>query len=179
LKQERTAHTNRIKGLLASVGVRLKVGKTFLQQLDEAKQWNGERLPASLRERLRREGERLALLGSQIAEVERFRRKAQGEATEKVQRLQELRGIGENSSWLFVLEFFGWRQFRNRREVGGLAGLAPMPGLVALPTPKPSELMVSGAVWTWKPPFSEGGNRGLGAQTADRAVALSGPWSDP
>ena len=127
LKQERTAHTNRIKGLLASVGVRLKVGKTFLQQLEEAKQWNGERLPANLRERLRREGERLALLGSQIAEVERFRRKAQGEATEKVQRLQELRGIGENSSWLFVLEFFGWRRFRNRREVGGLAGLAPMP----------------------------------------------------
>lgn len=127
LKQERTSHTNRMKGLLANLGVRLKVGKKFLQQLDQAKQWNGERLPSSLRERLRREGERLALLESQIAEVERFRRKAQGEATEKVQRLQELRGIGENSSWLFVLEFFGWRQFRNRREVGSLAGLAPMP----------------------------------------------------
>jgi transposase len=127
LKQERTAHTNRIKGLLASVGVRLKVGKHFLQQLDQAKQWNGEKLLPSLQERLRREGKRLALLESQIAEIERFRRQAQVEATEKVQRLQELKGIGENSSWLFVLEFFGWRQFRNRREVGGLAGLAPMP----------------------------------------------------
>jgi transposase len=25
------------------------------------------------------------------------------------------------------MEFFGWRQFRNQREVGGLAGLAPTP----------------------------------------------------
>ena len=128
LKQERTAHTNRIKGLLASVGVvGVKVGKSFLQQLDQATQWNGERLLASLRERLRREGERLALLESQIAELERFRRTASVEATEKVQRLQKLKGIGANSGWLFVVEFFGWRQFRNRREVAGLAGLTPMP----------------------------------------------------
>jgi transposase len=128
LKQERTAHTNRIKGLLASVGARgVKVGKGFLQQLDQATQWNGERLLSSLRERLRREGERLALLESQIAEVERVRRKAKVEAAEKVQRLQKLKGIGENSGWLFVVEFFGWRQFRNRREVASLAGLSPMP----------------------------------------------------
>lgn len=128
LKQERTAHTNRIKGLLASVGARgVKVGKGFLQQLDQATQWNGERLLSSLRERLRREGERLALLESQIAAVERFRQKATVEATEKVQRLQKLKGIGDSSGWLFVVEFFGWRQFRNRREVAGLAGLSPMP----------------------------------------------------
>lgn len=128
LKQERTAHTNRIKGLLASVGARgVKVGKGFLQQLDQATQWNGERLLSSLRERLRREGERLALLESQIAAVERFRQKATVEATEKVQQLQKLKGIGDSSGWLFVVEFFGWRQFRNRREVASLAGLAPMP----------------------------------------------------
>jgi len=127
LKQERTAHTNRIKGLLASVGARVKVDNSFLQQLEQAKQWNGERLLASLRERLRREGERLALLQSQIAEVERARRKAKVETAEKVQRLQKLKGIGENSGWLFVVEFFGWRQFRNRREVASLAGLSPMP----------------------------------------------------
>jgi len=128
LKQERTAHTNRIKCLLVSVGAAgVKVGKGFLQQLDQVKQWDGEGLLASLRERLRREGERLALLQSQIVEVERSRRKAKVEATQKVLRLQELKGIGENSGWLFVVEFFGWRQFRNRREVASLSGLAPMP----------------------------------------------------
>jgi transposase len=127
LKQERTGHTNRIKCLLVSVGSAAKVDKGLLQRLDQVKQWNGEPLLPSLRERLRRECERLALLESQIKEVERSRRQAEVEATEKVRRLQELKGIGENSAWLFVVEFFGWRQFRNRREVASLAGLTPMP----------------------------------------------------
>ena len=127
LKQERTSHTNRIKALLVSVGSPAKVGKGLLEQLSQVKQWNGEPLLPRLRERLRRECERLALLKSQIKEVERFRRQAEVEATEKVRRLQELKGIGENSAWLFVVEFFGWRQFRNRREVASLAGLTPMP----------------------------------------------------
>ena len=38
-----------------------------------------------------------------------------------------LKGIGPHSSWLYALEFFSWRKFRNRREVGALAGLAPTP----------------------------------------------------
>jgi transposase len=46
---------------------------------------------------------------------------------QKVRDLMKLKGIGPNSSWLFVMEFFGWRNFRNRREVGGLAGLTPTP----------------------------------------------------
>ena len=31
------------------------------------------------------------------------------------------------SAWRFTMEFFGWRRFKNRREVGALAGLAPIP----------------------------------------------------
>jgi transposase len=44
---------------------------------------------------------------------------------QQVARLRSLRGIGPESSWVFVMEFFGWRNFRNRREVGALAGLTP------------------------------------------------------
>ncbi|HEX6900152.1 MAG TPA: IS110 family transposase [Thermoanaerobaculia bacterium] len=127
LKQERTAHTNRIKALLVSVGSQAKVDQSFLEHLDQAKQGNGTPLLPSLRARLKREWERLTLLESQIKEVERSRRQAEVEATEKVRRLQKLKGIGENSAWLFAVEFFGWRQFRNRREVASLAGLTPMP----------------------------------------------------
>jgi len=36
-----------------------------------------------------------------------------------------LRGV--NSAWLYVMEFFAWRGFHNRREVGSLAGLTPTP----------------------------------------------------
>ena len=46
---------------------------------------------------------------------------------EQVSRLLELKGIGENGSWLLVREFFGWRQIRNRRELASLAGLTPTP----------------------------------------------------
>jgi transposase len=38
-----------------------------------------------------------------------------------------LRGIGIHGAWLFVMAFFGWRAFKNRREVGGLAGVTPTP----------------------------------------------------
>jgi transposase len=31
------------------------------------------------------------------------------------------------SSWIFVMELFGWRQFRNRRELAAANGLAPSP----------------------------------------------------
>ncbi|MCP4209084.1 MAG: IS110 family transposase, partial [Shimia sp.] len=48
-------------------------------------------------------------------------------SVEQVRRLLRLRGIGENSAWLFVMEFFAWREFRTRRQVGGLAGLTPTP----------------------------------------------------
>lgn len=41
--------------------------------------------------------------------------------------LLNLKGIGENSAWLLVREFFGWRGIRNRRELASLAGLTPTP----------------------------------------------------
>jgi transposase len=44
-----------------------------------------------------------------------------------VRHLLRLRAIGPNSAWLYVMEFFSWRNFRNRREVGALAGLTPTP----------------------------------------------------
>ena len=48
-------------------------------------------------------------------------------AIEKVQRLQRLIGIGLGSSWIFVMELFGWRQFQNRRELAAAVGLTPTP----------------------------------------------------
>jgi transposase len=47
--------------------------------------------------------------------------------TEKVRKLQQLIGIGMGSSWVFVMELFGWRTFHNRREVAAAVGLTPTP----------------------------------------------------
>ena len=85
----------------------------------------------SLYESLLSGGDIYQVVQLQIQKLEAKRaemiRTSQDPAVDKVRQLLKLRGIGENSSWLFVMEFFGWRQFRNRREVGGLAGLAPTP----------------------------------------------------
>jgi len=133
LKGERTGHWNRIRGLLATQGVELGSGckGRFREWLEEVRLWDGSRLPASLRARLERELERLECVEEQIQTLEQRRREQVAEAKsgeeKQVVQLLLLRGIGMNSSWLFVMEFFAWRQFRNRRQVGALSGLAPTP----------------------------------------------------
>jgi transposase len=131
LKKERTRHINRMKGLLASQGVVLEVGAGFREAIGTVRLWNGLGLPVRLRKRLEREYERMELLKQQIGQLEKEReelmRTSQEEAVEQVRRLLQLKGIGMNSAWLYVMEFFAWRGFRNRREVGALAGLTPTP----------------------------------------------------
>jgi transposase len=131
LKKDRTRHINRIKGLLAGQGVRIPVRADFLEKLERVRLWDGSPLPPGLRARLEREYAGLEFVRQQITELEAERRElirtSDDASVEKVRQLLRLRGIGESSAWLFVMEFFGWRDFRNRRQVGGLAGLAPMP----------------------------------------------------
>ena len=131
LKKERTRQINRIKGLLASQGVRLPVKADFAQRLESVRAWDGSPLLPRLQARLVREYERLEFVGKQIKELERQRvqeiRQSADPKVEQVRALMRLNGIGVNSSWQFIMEFFGWREFRSGKEVGGLSGLAPTP----------------------------------------------------
>ena len=131
LKAQRTEHTNRIKALLAGLGLGASIDAEFLEHLEGLRQWDGAELPGGLRQRISREFERWCLIGRQIHDLEAERTRlirdpetAQGE---QVRLLLKLRGIGENAAWLLVREFFGWRGIRNRRELASLAGLAPTP----------------------------------------------------
>lgn len=131
LKRERTHHINRIKGLLASQGVVLPYRADFLSQLEAVRLWDGSRLPAALQARVVREHKRYQQVKEQIQQLEAKRREyirdAEGPVMEQVRQLLRLKGIGVNSAWLYVMEFFSWRKFQNRREVGALAGLTPTP----------------------------------------------------
>ena len=131
LKKERTRHINRIKGLLVSQGVVLEVDAGFMEAMETVRLWNGSPLCGRLRMRLEREHERMGLLGRQIGQLEKERDEvictSQEESIEQVRRLLQLKGIGVNSAWLYVMEFFAWRRFCNRRQVGALAGLTPTP----------------------------------------------------
>ena len=131
LKRDHTRHINRIKGLLSGQGVSLTVGANFLHALDTVRLWDGAPLPAGVRARLEREYTCGQAIHQHILELEAERaeliRTSKDASVEKVRRLLRLCGIGDNSAWLYVMEFFGWREFHNRREVGGLAGLTATP----------------------------------------------------
>lgn len=131
LKRERTHHINRIKGLLASQGVKLEIRVDFLEQLEAVRLWDGSELRAGLQNRLEREYQRYQLVQEQIRAINKMRRvtirTSDTPAIEQVRQLMRLKGIGVNSAWVYVMEFFAWRGFRNRRELGSLAGLAPTP----------------------------------------------------
>ena len=131
LKTERTQHINRIKGLLVSQGVRLEIKKDFPEQVSAAKLWDGTPLPSGLKARVLREFDRIDLVNQHIKELDAQQRQtirsASDPQSQMIRQLLTLRGLGPVSAWLFVHEFFGWRQFRNRRQVGALAGLTPTP----------------------------------------------------
>lgn len=129
-RKKRTAQNNRIIGLLVAQGVRTPVNRTLRERLDDLRTGDGRALPPMLRRRLERELDDLHHLDAMISKVERQRRealKSQNETTRKVRTLCGLRGIGDHGAWMLVTECFGWRRFRNRRELASYVGLDPTP----------------------------------------------------
>ena len=130
LQQEQRQHRMRIQSLLFTQGIRMTVSGKLKGELNQLRCWDGQPLPADLRERIGREYARLEVVQEDLLTVrkqQQERLKRQGTvAMEKVRLLQQICGIAMRSSWTFVMELF-WRQFRNRREVAGALGLTPMP----------------------------------------------------
>lgn len=132
LKDERTEHVNRIKGLLASQGLVVgAVNQGFADWLQRIRLWDGAAVSAELHQRLLRELERWQLLERQIRDLENERRQRirrdETPHVDKVRRLLGLWGVGRNGAWLLVYELFAWRHFDNRRQLGGCVGLTPTP----------------------------------------------------
>ena len=131
LVRERTAHINRIKGLLFGQGIRGINVKSRYKTLVPAElvTADGRSLPPRLAREIVREIDRLAQLQEQIREVERERDMASNtcQATEqKRQLLLRLNGIGETTAPILAREVY-YRQFANRGQVASFIGLAPSP----------------------------------------------------
>src|SRR5437867_6204344 len=131
LKQERTRVANRMNGLLANQGLWLPPGTNIGAAAKTVRLWDGSPVPEALRARLEREWEHAQFLRTRILALERERQRAiahgRGETVDKVRQLLRLRAVGPTGTWVYVNEFFGWRRFRNRKEVGAAAGLTPTP----------------------------------------------------
>jgi transposase len=126
LGHERTAHINRIRALLVLNNVRVKyVGGRLWRRW-----WTGhaQELAPCVRAEIERESARLLLVKKQMDVIEAEQRQAVAAGSEpQVAGLAQLRGIGMSSGWVLAKELFGWRRFRNRREVAGCLGLTPSP----------------------------------------------------
>jgi len=131
LIRERTAHINRIKGLLFGQGIRGINVKSRYKTLKPAELMTGDgrSLPERLGREITREIERLAQLQAQIVEIERERDKAPTPCvtTERKRHdLLRLKGLGPSLSSTLAREVY-YRQFANRRQVASYLGVTPSP----------------------------------------------------
>lgn len=125
---ERGQHSNRIKGLLMTLGVRdfEPTRRDWQERLGGLRTADGHELPACLKAEITRECRRLHQVIVMIAEVEAEQAAALDAEEGQAARLIRLRGIGLASATVLADEVF-FRDFRNRREVAGYLGLASSP----------------------------------------------------
>ena len=130
---ERTAHINRIKGLLFGQGIRGINVKSRYKILTPAALVTAdgrplpERLGREIAREIAREIERLALVQTQLVEIEHERDHPATScvATERKRHdLLRLKGLGPALSSTLTREVY-YRQFANRRQVASYIGIAP------------------------------------------------------
>jgi transposase len=86
-------------------------------------------LPASLQARLARTSERVALVRAQRAALDAAQQACvrAAPAESALARLARLKGVAATSAAVLLDEGLLWREFRNRREIGGCLGFTPTP----------------------------------------------------
>jgi transposase len=125
---ERGQHTNRIKGLLMTQGIRdfEPTRRDWEARLEALRTPDGQPIRPCLRAELLRECRRLRQVMDMLAEVEAEQKTVAATEDGVAARLARLRGIGVTFAAVLGNEVF-FRDFRNRREVGAYLGLAPSP----------------------------------------------------
>jgi transposase len=128
LTQDRTRLMNQQRGWLATWGARLP-GRRRGTWWTRVRDWTGAALPAEVQARLARAADRLQAIETQIAALDAHQaatiRHAPPESPAR--QLIRLKGVAVRSASVLLEEGLVWRAFRNRRQVGGLLGFAPVP----------------------------------------------------
>ena len=110
LLKERIQHTNRIKGLLSGQGVRddNRLRRDCFERLEAFRTGDGRELPPMLKAEIRRELDRIAVVTTQLATVERARdaliRTDAEERNKHDALLRKLKGLGAEFASLLWLE---------------------------------------------------------------------------
>lgn len=137
LVKQRGQHTNRIGSYLVLEGIhRLEarvLSPRFEESLGRLRRFDGSPLPNRMLRVIKDEIARLRLVQAQIKSIDDEQKKLlkaeqpTGSTLEKARRLTELKGIGPVGAMILTTEFYGWREFKNRGQVGALAGLTDTP----------------------------------------------------
>jgi transposase len=128
LVQEQTRLVNQLRGWLTTYGTTLPTRRAdgwWTRVVD----WAGQPVPDPVQERLARADARLRLIQEQLATLETQQQAAVTTAAPAMAltRLVRLKGVATTSASVLLDEGLVWRAFRNRREIGGLLGFAPVP----------------------------------------------------
>jgi transposase len=128
LRQDQTRLVNQMRGWLATWGCKLPARRRDAWWTT-VRDWSGAALPAQVQARLKRAEIRLAGVAAQIAELDAQQQAAVTGAapTAAVQQLVQLKGVATTSASVLLDEGLLWRDFKNRRQIGGLLGFAPTP----------------------------------------------------
>jgi transposase len=128
LTQDQTRLVNQMRGWLATWGCRLPSHRRS-SWWTQVRDWAGAALPEALQARLARAEARLAGLEAQIEEIEAAQQRTVTTAgpTSAARQLVQLKGVATTSASVLLEEGLLWRQFQNRRQIGGLLGFAPTP----------------------------------------------------
>ena len=128
LTQERTRVINRMRSWLATSGAQLpkRRQRTWWTEVCD---WAARPLPAEVQARLARAEARLAVIEAQLATLTRAQQEAArtAAADSPLGRLVRVKGVAATGASVLLEEGLVWRAFRNRREVGGMLGFAPVP----------------------------------------------------
>src|SRR5262249_37169275 len=130
LQRQRTECSNRIAGLLASVGLTAEVNAEFRAALAALRDWSGQPVPAGLQLRILQEYAVWETLHRRERDAanDQGRRLRDGQEPylAQVRRLLGLKAIGVRGAWILVAELFAWRGIKSGKELGALVGLTPV-----------------------------------------------------
>lgn len=129
LLQERTRLRNQIGSWLQTWGCEVSARRRRTAAWwDQARDGQGAALPATVQARIARTEIRLAVVAEQIEALETAQRAATraAAADSPAGRLARLKGVGVMSTTVLLEEGLVWREFRNRRQIGGVLGFAPV-----------------------------------------------------